>query len=111
MWLVLALLSFSQSSAPPSTRAFGSGSTRGSVGGSASTLRAASRICSSVTSLVDRPDNRVTALVSRAVVKCREVGGTSSSVRTAPTRSPSADRALASPKAAEITPSLVLHTV
>ncbi|CKR72821.1 Uncharacterised protein [Mycobacterium tuberculosis] len=107
---MLALLSFSQSSAPPSTRARIC-STRGSVGGSASTLRAASRICSSVTSLVDRPDNRVTALVSRAVVKCREVGGTSSSVRTAPTRSPSADRALASPKAAEITPSLVLHTV
>ena len=34
-----------------------------------------------------------------------------SRVRTAPVRSPSADSDLAKPKAAEITPSLVLHTV
>jgi len=80
------------------------------VGGSASTRRAASRIWSSVTSLVDRPDSNVTALVRRAVVKCREVAGTSSRVRTAPARSPSAERYLASPKAAEITPSSVLQT-
>jgi hypothetical protein len=45
------------------------------------------------------------------VVKCLEVGGTSSRVLTAASRSPSADSDLASPKAAEITPSLVFHTV
>ncbi len=69
---MLALLSFSQSTRHPAP---GRGSAaRVDFGqGSASTLRAASRICSSVTSLVDRPDSRVTALVSRAVVKCREV--------------------------------------
>lgn len=66
---------------------------------------------SSVISLLDRPDSSVTALVRRAVVKCREVAGTSSSVRTAAARSPSADSDLANPKAAEITPSLVFHTV
>ena len=108
--MVLASLSSSQSIAPPSTSARIC-STRGSVGGSASTRRAASRICASVISLVDRPDIRVTALVSRAVVKCLEVGGTSSSVRTAASRSPWADRARANPKAAEMTPSLVFHTV
>ena len=65
----------------------------------------------SVTSFIDLPDSSVTALVNRAVVKCREVAGTSSSVRTAPSRSPSADRARAKPNPAEITPLSVLHTV
>ncbi|CPU63889.1 Uncharacterised protein [Mycobacteroides abscessus] len=72
-------------------------STRGSVSGNASTLRAASRISSSVTSESVRPDNSVTALVRRAVVKWREVGGTLSSMRTASARSPRAASVRASP--------------
>ncbi|PQM46351.1 hypothetical protein C1Y40_03482 [Mycobacterium talmoniae] len=81
------------------------------MSGSASTRRAALRMSSSVISRVERPDSSVIALVSRAVVKCREVGGTLSRVRTAAARSPSTDSARASPNAAEITPSSVLHTL
>jgi hypothetical protein len=68
-------------------------------------------MCCSVTSLIDRPDNSVTALVSRAVVKCLDVGGTSSRVCTAASRSPSVDWARANPKPAEITHCRCNHTV
>ena len=107
---MLASCSAIQSIAVPSTSARIC-STRGSVSGSASTRRAASRICSSVSSWADLPDNSVTALVNRAVVKCREDAGTSSSVCTADSRSPSTDCARARPKPAEMMLLSVCHTV
>jgi hypothetical protein len=62
-----------------------------------------------VSSWAERPDSSVTALVNRAVVKCRELAGTSSRV-TAP--SVALDRLRpARPKPAEITLLSVCHTV